>query len=73
MTPKFSVDEIVFNRKTNEKGTVGRTYESDGITMYEVRVPIDAQKYSVGSNISDWEEDVLEAVCQPVPLAPVTK
>ena len=42
MTSQFSVDEIIFNRSTNEKGTVGRAYESDGITMYEVRLAIDA-------------------------------
>jgi hypothetical protein len=65
MTPKFSVDEIVFNRNTNEKGTVGRAYESDGITMYEVRLAIDSQEHSGGSNISDWEEGALEHAPTP--------
>ena len=63
MTPKFSIGQRVFNRKTEEKGTVGRVYESNGVTMYEVQLPIDPQRHqghSVGSNISDWAEDVLD-------------
>ena len=65
MTAKFSVDEIVFNRNTNEKGTVGRAYERNGVTMYEVRRSIDAQEYRGGSNISDWEEGALEHAPKP--------
>jgi hypothetical protein len=60
MTPKFRVDETLFNRNTKENGTVGRVYELNGITMYEVRVPIDPQGDAIGFNISDWSEDVLE-------------
>jgi hypothetical protein len=60
VTPKFSIDQRVFNRKTEGKGTVGRVYESHGVTMYEVRIPIEPQGHSIGSNISDWAEDVLD-------------
>jgi len=60
MTPKFSMDQILFNRNTKEKGMVGRVYELNGVTMYEVRVPLDIQGFSIGSNVSDWAEDVLE-------------
>ena len=60
MIPKFSMDQILFNRNTKEKGTVARVYESNGVTMYEVRVPLDIQGFSIGSNVSDWAEDVLE-------------
>jgi len=60
MTPKFSIDEILFNRNTNEKGTVGRVYELNGVTMYEVNVPVDFRGLSIGSNVSDWAEDDLE-------------
>jgi hypothetical protein len=60
MTPKFSMDQILFNRNTKEKGMVGRVYELNGVTMYEVRVPLDFQGFSIGSNVSDWAEDVLE-------------
>jgi hypothetical protein len=62
MTPKFSVDQLLFNRDTKENGMVGRVYESNGVTMYEVRVPFDFQWSSIGSNVSDWTEDVLEPV-----------
>ena len=58
--PNFSIDERVFNGTTGEKGTVRRVCESNGVTMYEVRIPIDPQGHSIGSNISDWTEDVLD-------------
>jgi hypothetical protein len=60
MTSKFSIDEILFNRITKESGTVGRVYESNGIMMYEVRVRVDPQGQRMGSNVSDWAEDILE-------------
>jgi hypothetical protein len=60
MTSKFSMNQILFNRNTKEKGMVGRVYELNGVTMYEVRVPLDFQGLSIGSNVSDWAEDVLE-------------
>jgi hypothetical protein len=60
MTPKFSMDQILFNRNTKEKGTVGRVYESNGVTMYEVRIPVDYQGCLIGSNVSDWSEDLLD-------------
>ena len=60
MTPKFSIDEILFNRNTNESGTVGRVYELNGVTMYEVNVSVDFRGYSSGLNVSDWAEDALE-------------
>jgi len=60
MTPKFSMDQILFNRNTKEKGMVGRVYELNGVTMYEVRVPVDFKGFSIGSNVSDWAENVLE-------------
>jgi hypothetical protein len=60
MTPKFSMDQILFNRNTKEKGMVGRIYELNGVTMYEVRVRPDFQGFSIGSNVSDWAEDLLE-------------
>ena len=52
--------QTLFNRNTKEKGTVGRIYESDGVTMYEVRIPVDYQGLLIGSNVSDWAEDVLD-------------
>jgi hypothetical protein len=60
MTPKFSIGQILFNGNTKEIGTVGRVYESNGITMYEVRIPVDPQWHSAGCHVSDWAEDVLE-------------
>jgi hypothetical protein len=54
------MDQILFNRNTKEKGMVGRVYELSGVTMYEVRVWVDFQGFSIGSNVSDWAEDVLE-------------
>ena len=52
MTPKFSMDAILFNRNTKEKGTVGRVYESNGVTMYEVRFAVDYRGFLIGSNVS---------------------
>jgi len=60
MTPKFSIDQLLFNRTTKEKGTVGRVYELNGVTMYEVRVPVDYRGFLIGSNVSDWAEDLLD-------------
>ena len=60
MTPKFSIDQLLFNRNTKEKGIVGRVYESNGVTMYEVRVPVDYRGFLIGSNVSDWAEDLLD-------------
>ena len=60
MTPKFSMDQILFNRNTKEKGIVGRVYESNGVTMYEVRLPVDYRGFLIGSNVSDWAEDLLD-------------
>ena len=60
MTPKFGIDQLLFNRNTKEKGTVGRVYESNGVTMYEVRVPVDYRGLLIGSNVSDWAEDLLD-------------
>jgi hypothetical protein len=60
MTSKFSMNQILFNRNTKEKGMVGRVYELNGVTMYEVRVPLDCKGFSIGSNVSDWAENVLE-------------
>jgi hypothetical protein len=60
MTPKFGIDELLFNRNTNEKGTVGRVYELNGVTMYEVNVSVDFRGLSIGVNVSDWAEDALE-------------
>jgi hypothetical protein len=54
------MDQILFNRNTKEKGMVGRVYELNGVTMYEVRVPLDFKGFSIGSNVSDWAENVLE-------------
>jgi hypothetical protein len=54
------MDQILFNRNTKEKGMVGRVYELNGATMYEVRIPLDFQGFSIGSNVSDWAEEVLE-------------
>jgi hypothetical protein len=54
------MDQILFNRNTKEKGMVGRVYELNGVTMYEVRVPVDFKGFSIGSNVSDWAENVLE-------------
>ena len=60
MIPKFSMDQILFNRNTKEKGTVARVYESNGVTMYEVRVSVNYQGFMIGFNVSDWAEDVLD-------------
>jgi hypothetical protein len=70
MASKFGIDEVLLNRITKEHGTVGRVYESNGIIMYEVRVRVDPQGYRMGSNISDWAEDILElAHCEvSIPL-----
>jgi hypothetical protein len=60
MTPKFSMDQVLFNRNTNENGTVGKIYELNGITMYEVLVPIQFRGIATGSSVSDWPEEILE-------------
>ena len=60
MTPKFSIGQILFNRNTNENGTVGKTYELNGITMYEVLVPVQFRGIAIGSNVSDWAEGILD-------------
>jgi hypothetical protein len=60
VTPKFSIGQVLFNRNTNENGTVGKIYELNGITMYEVLVPAHFRGLSTGSNVSDWAEGVLE-------------
>ena len=52
--------QTLFNRNTKEKGTVGRIYESDGVTMYEVSIPVDYRGVLIGSNVSDWTEDILD-------------
>ena len=69
-TPKFSIDEVLFNRNTKENGTVGRVDESNGITMYQVRVPVDPRWHPAGCHISDWTEDTLELTRHRVPLNP---
>jgi len=39
---------------------VVRVYELNGVTMYEVNVPVDVRGLTIGSNVSDWAEDALE-------------
>jgi hypothetical protein len=67
MSPRFGVEQIVFNRKTNEKGTVRRVYESNGITRHAVAVPV-LQECSSFFNYSDWNEDVLEVEQEHSPV-----
>jgi hypothetical protein len=64
MKPKFRIGQILLNRNTREKGTVRRVYDLKGITMYEVTIPA-----QLGSNISDWAEDVLEREQGHSPIA----
>ena len=56
---KFRHRELVYNRNTKEDGAVRRVYEMNGVTMYEVAVPIQADAWAAGHYISDWAEDVL--------------
>jgi hypothetical protein len=44
--PQFNIDQ----RVCNPKGTVGRVYESNGVTMYEVRLPADPQRHSLAQD-----------------------
>jgi len=60
MTPKFSIGQVLFNRNTHENGTVGKIYELNGLTMYEVLVPVQFRGLATGSSVSDWPEEVLE-------------
>src|SRR5260370_41818906 len=60
MTGKFQFRDLVYNINTKEDGAVRRVYETRGITMYEVAVPIQGDAWAPGHNISDWTEDVLK-------------
>ena len=61
MTGKFQFRDLVYNINTKEDGAVRRVYETRGITMYEVAVPIQGDAVGApGHYISDWTEDVLQ-------------
>ena len=60
VTGKFQFRDLVYNINTKEDGAVRRVYETRGITMYEVAVPIQGDAWASGHNISDWTEDVLQ-------------
>ena len=60
MTGKFQFRDLVYNMNTKEDGAIRRVYETRGITMYEVAVPIQGDAWASGHNISDWTEDVLQ-------------
>jgi hypothetical protein len=49
----------VYNRNTKEDGAVRKVYETNGVTMYEVAVPMQGDAWAPGHYISDWAEDVL--------------
>ena len=60
MTGKFQPRDLVYNRNTTEDGAIRRTYESKGVSMYEVAVPMHGDAWASGFCISDWAEDVLQ-------------
>ncbi len=60
MTGKFQFRDLVYNPNTKEDGAVQRVYETNGVTMYEVAVPMYGDVWAAGHYISDWTEDVLQ-------------
>ena len=59
MTESFQLNDLVYNCKTKEDGTIRRVYETNGAVMYEVAVPQQGNSWAAGYYISDWAEDVL--------------
>jgi len=49
MTGKFQFRDLVYNISTKEDGAVRRVYETRGITMYEVAVPIQGDAVGTGT------------------------
>ena len=60
MKENFRLKDLVYNRNTKEDGAVRRIYETNGVTMYEVAVPQQADSWAGGYYISDWVEDILQ-------------
>ena len=59
MTGKFRQRDLVYNRNTKEDGAIRKVYETNGVAMYEVAVPMHGDGWVPGFYISDWAEDVL--------------
>jgi len=60
ITGKFHHRDLVYNVNTKEDGAVRRVYETKGVTMYEVAVPVQGDAWAPGHYISDWAEDVVQ-------------
>ena len=60
MTGKFRFRACVYNVNTKEDGAIRKAYETNGVTMYEVSVPMNSYEWASGHYISDWAEDVLQ-------------
>jgi len=60
MTAKFRINDLLHHRQTNEDGRVNRVYEEDGVTVYEVAVPMDPTSWMLGASETHWREDEVE-------------
>ena len=60
MKENFQLGVLVYNRNTEEDGTIRRIYETNGVAMYEVAVPQQRDTWATGYYISDWAEHVLQ-------------
>jgi hypothetical protein len=58
-SPQFVCGQTVYNCITKESGRVERSYESEGVWMYEIRLLPNRYSWS-WSLRSDWEETRLE-------------